>query len=320
MVDSGTAMLYDGGDAARELFRFTAAKPGNRERPIAVRPQSQRRPKVPTDLVKTPWSMLSDEAWEARLLAALAGQDPLLPAAPAADLQAIYVGASGEKAIREAFQFYQITRAAAGDLPPDANVLDFGVGWGRTIRMWLRDVQADSLFGVDVDPTILEVARTTRVPGDLRLVGELGELPFDQRFDIIISFSVFSHLSERSARHWLARLVQSLKPGGTFVFTVLGQAWLQHVVGCAELLREKNSWEEMLGALFLNPRDVSAQYERGVHAFAPVGGYASATSPENYGWAALPAEVVRDVIGDMVRDIQWMANPGLGQDIFIVHK
>ncbi len=72
--------------------------------------------------------------------------------------------------MRECFPFYQLTkRLYRGDLA-DERVLDFGVGWGRLIRLFAHDVPANQLFGVDVDADILEVCAQTGVPGTLSLV------------------------------------------------------------------------------------------------------------------------------------------------------
>ena len=43
-------------------------------------------------------------------------------------------------------------RSAASFYARDSRVLDFGCGWGRVIRFFLKDVAPWNLVGVDIDP------------------------------------------------------------------------------------------------------------------------------------------------------------------------
>jgi SAM-dependent methyltransferase len=45
----------------------------------------------------------------------------------------------------------------------------------------------------------------------------------DRTFDFVYALSVFTHLTEDSARRWLAELVRILKPRGMLLFTVHGE-------------------------------------------------------------------------------------------------
>jgi SAM-dependent methyltransferase len=268
----------------------------------------------------TKWSNLSDEQWLATLISSLNGGEPNLPGFPSEYLQSVVVGSNGEAAIRQAFTFFNFTKEATGQIGKNFKLLDFGVGWGRTLRTWMRDIPTANLYGVDIDPNILMESKAANVPGDLRQIDPLGDLPFQIEFDIIISFSVFSHLSEESARHWLPRLSRTLRPGGTMVVTVLGRHFLDMCAACAEKPLKENDWETMLGALFSDPSKAIGDYNKGRYVYAPVGGYNDSLAPANYGWAAMPLGIVEREIGSMVRDISLHQDPGFGQDAIVIKK
>src|SRR5262245_33200373 len=77
-----------------------------------------------------------------------------LPSLPGEEVQRQSVGSSGEAALGEAFGFYKCldrySRVLSSPLNLQSNVLDFGCGWGRTLRFFLHKVRADGLFGIDV--------------------------------------------------------------------------------------------------------------------------------------------------------------------------
>lgn len=86
-------------------------------------------------------------------------QGVYFPGFPPDQSQMSNVGSSGEPALRSAFSFYcEIKRHATNlgvELAPNTKVLDFGCGWGRIIRFFLKDVLADNLYGIDVDPEMI---------------------------------------------------------------------------------------------------------------------------------------------------------------------
>ena len=80
----------------------------------------------------------------------------------------------------------------------DSTVLDFGCGWGRLTRLVARDVAPGGLYGCDPYPGILDVCDRMRVPARLAPIAYVPTaLPFDDRFDLVYAFSVFTHLSRK---------------------------------------------------------------------------------------------------------------------------
>ena len=65
-------------------------------------------------------------------------------------------------------------------------ILDFGCGWGRILRFFLKDLDQKYIHGVDVEPSAIAECRDTRVPGDIQLIAPHGPLPFsNDTFEIV---------------------------------------------------------------------------------------------------------------------------------------
>lgn len=149
----------------------------------------------------------------------------LLPSMPEPALQEIWNGASSLELARQTRSFYTKLRASyerhgATQLSESA-VLDFGCGWGRLTRYLLRDVAPGRLYGCDPVDGILEVCRANRIAATFARSPVIPErLPFEQRFDLVFAFSVFTHLSEIAHEHCLAALQRSLRPGGILIVTI----------------------------------------------------------------------------------------------------
>ena len=94
----------------------------------------------------------------------------------------------------------EIFRGLGGD-PANATILDFGIGWGRVLRFFLKDVEVERLVGIDHYATAIEACHETYPPGGPRflLTEPFPPAPFeDATFDLVFAYSVFSHLSEEA--------------------------------------------------------------------------------------------------------------------------
>jgi SAM-dependent methyltransferase len=167
--------------------------------------------------------VLSDRKWQ-ELLAKGGELDGVeLPRLPPEELQTATVGSSGAATIRGAFRFYahvlETARGLGRPIRHKSRVLDFGVGWGRTIRCFMRETK--HLYGVDVEPRFLDAARETGCPATLSLISPRGSLPYrDETFDLVYAYSVFTHLPLPVQEHWLAEIRRVMAPTGMFVATV----------------------------------------------------------------------------------------------------
>ena len=77
----------------------------------------------------------------------------LLPGLPHEQTQFQYVGRTGDNALKVGFAgsriFKKLYEDVAGEFSACSNVLDFGCGWGRVIRFFLKDIDPSKLWGID---------------------------------------------------------------------------------------------------------------------------------------------------------------------------
>lgn len=129
--------------------------------------------------------------------------------------------------------------AMAANLREDARILDVGCGTGR-LALGLRDhLGPDGRYvGFDVNREALRWARRHVGRGDPRLRFEHVDVyngsynragsippaefrfPHDQdSFDLVVLYSVFTHMVTEDVRHYLDEIARVLAPGGTSVAT-----------------------------------------------------------------------------------------------------
>ncbi|AZL58280.1 class I SAM-dependent methyltransferase [Tabrizicola piscis] len=111
----------------------------------------------------------------------------------------------------------------AQSLPAGAAVLDLGAGVGRHALALAR--QGFAVSALDAAPEgIAEITRVAAAEGltvDAR-IGMMTDLPFkDGSFDHVLSWNVIYHGDEVVLRETIAEIARVLKPGGTFLGTML---------------------------------------------------------------------------------------------------
>lgn len=115
------------------------------------------------------------------------------------------------------FEARWLARFTAG-LPPGGDVLDLGCGTGRPIAGWFIAEQF-RVIGMDFSEPMLQIARTRWPDGDWRQ-GDMRVLDLPERFDGIIAWNSFFHLTPDDQRACIARIAAHLRPGGSFLTTV----------------------------------------------------------------------------------------------------
>lgn len=230
------------------------------------------------DLSETDWRNL----W---LRQAQTGDVAELPPLASQDLQRKLHGITGVAAMTEALDFRSVVLGNIPTLPPAASLLDFGCGWGRHIRAFLKDFTSDRICGVDIDPHNLEICR--RLLPDIGFIqsAEAQSLALPSAsFDLIISFSVFSHINEHSAAFWLNEIARLLKPDGHAVVTSWGRALFAVADRIAAAGgRTNHAWERNISRAFPDLPTAKERYARGEFVFGRHGSTDAALDPDVYG-------------------------------------
>jgi cyclopropane fatty-acyl-phospholipid synthase-like methyltransferase len=148
-----------------------------------------------------------------------------LPGFPSEEFQIASIGSAGTTALIEGQRFYTLIKHYADRLgvtldPQETAIMDFGCGWGRMTRFFLKDVAAENLYGVDVTPSMIETCKSTIPHGNFSVIGAEPPTTFAANsFDIIFAYSVFTHLPENVHIKWIQEFSRLLKPGGILVIT-----------------------------------------------------------------------------------------------------
>ena len=215
----------------------------------------------------------------------------VLPSLPDPRTQREFIGSDGDRALREAFRVYQLIRHIAAGLGRPVThrsvVLDFGCGWGRTIRFFMRDTPATQLHGVDVTERAIVLSRETNPWCDFSRVPPMppSSLPSDT-FDVIYLYSVFSHLSEEAHDRWVTEFRRILRPGGLLLATT----WPRHYLERCELARRGDVKAGTHGCSLLAFDGLEGwldRYDRGDYCHSDVG------VSDYYGETCIPESYVR---------------------------
>ncbi|MBB1125340.1 class I SAM-dependent methyltransferase [Thiospirillum jenense] len=221
-----------------------------------------------------------DAAWLELLIASIQApvqQGVQMPYFPDDALQIGMVGTAGEQPLREAARFWQQikhyyqqhgARALA-----DSTVLDFGSGWGRYMRLLLKDVPPERLVGVDVDADFVKLSQALLPGAQFQVVPPLPpcDLPA-QSFDLIYAYSVFSHLSEAAHLAWVEEFARLLQPGGMVIVTTQRRGFLDF---CESLRHQQDLdslWHLYLSQSFLDVELAKQQYDNGEFLYSATGG------------------------------------------------
>jgi SAM-dependent methyltransferase len=106
----------------------------------------------------------------------------------------------------------------AAHLPPGGSVLDAGCGGGEPIARYFLE-RGYTLTGVDFSRPLLALARE-RFPAAEWLLDDLRTLALPRRFDAVVGWHSFFHLTPGEQRATLPRLGDHLTPGGLLLLTV----------------------------------------------------------------------------------------------------
>lgn len=218
-----------------------------------------------------------------------------LPDLPTRDQQIRFTGCSGTENLRQAFEFYLFClRVVTGQraITEADRILDFGCGWGRVARFWLREANPSQMWCIDCLTDAIELMHSTRMPVNILKNDPLPPVAgLPMRFRLIYAYSVFSHLSEAVALQWIEYFADRLEPGGHFIFTTLG---LDYLATLRHLRTAPPGDDHQRRTLALAPAqdELEARYAAGEFVFFGTGGGGELTD-DFYGQAMVPEAWLR---------------------------
>ena len=261
---------------------------------------------------------LSDDAWfdlQFEPEAARERYNLSLPTFPPDDVQLRFTGLSARDNLLQARNFYEyaIVRSQLRQAP-DPRILDFGGGWGRVSRFFLRDVSPRRITVADCLTDSIHWLRETHNPCDIRKNDVLPPIRgIGRGFHLIYAYSVFSHLSPGATRAWLDYLISLLRPGGWLVITTMAGAFLDHLAG-----QGRESLTSEYAGLLPSPEVMRDRYEQGEVQFYPTGG-GGELSASFYGISLLPRRYFTENYGanlvDFTEDV-----PRVNQAVVALRK
>ncbi len=261
------------------------------------------------------------ERWNAMLQASAEGAaagtpDPSLPGFPPDDIQLRFNGRPAVKSLSQAFDLYRLTMRAFrenGTPRPDSRFLDFGAGWGRVWRYFLREFAPEHMAAFDVNPKMADFWSQSMLGARLDVGTPFQPLPYwDGTFDLVVSNSVFSHLSLRLNMHSAGELRRIMRPGGVFVGTTFGlthlrlwRSWQEQPDSCNERQRKLASLSPDYG------KEIDS-FERGGFVYLP----ANPTRPLDYENTAFSGEWIRANWSDWFELLDFIED-GTMQPVFV---
>ena len=224
----------------------------------------------------------------------------LLPDFPSEELQRNTTGLSSEAALRQAFAFYENVQdglAKAGKtLAADSRLLDFGFGWGRISRVFMREVGLKSIHGIDVDPDFVRLTKELFKSEQFEICPAFPPTAFaDDDFDLIYAYSVFSHLSEKACQAWMDEFARILKPGGVVAFTTRHESFFDFCEWARGQAHHESPYVQALGQLFPDIGEARRAYRNGelVHASSSGVGGGGPRDSSFYGETWIPEQYAR---------------------------
>jgi hypothetical protein len=166
------------------------------------------------------------------------------PTSPPNETQNRLHGHSGEASLAESFSFYRFAcdHGIAGPTSPGYKtgwMMDYGAGWGRILRPFIRDFPLRNIIGYEPSGQFCAVAR-----GHNPFVSFInggyspdGFLPTN-RFNLIVGWSIYSHISEALVVEWLKETARILVVGGSAMYTTWGMRFLERLKNEEQILRD----------------------------------------------------------------------------------
>lgn len=234
----------------------------------------------------------------------------LMPSAPPPQKQAIFHGNSGQAAINSAAPVYRYVLQSCQQQGIDSikTLLDFGCGWGRFTRLFVRDVEEAGLIGIDPWGEALQMCRE-HMPYAAFVRSQFNPpLAFrDELFDVVFANSIFSHLSEVNALAWIKEISRILRPGGLLVATTHSKHWLAKVKEFQSGEKPcESDWHRGFRDSEFDFAMAVNSHKNGEFIFASTG---NGQNNPDYGDTFIPEKYIQKVWGEFLELVEFIDDP-----------
>jgi 2-polyprenyl-3-methyl-5-hydroxy-6-metoxy-1,4-benzoquinol methylase len=103
------------------------------------------------------------------------------------------------------------------DVPPSGVVLDIGCGMAEPIARYIIEA-GFAITGIDSSPSLIDMCRT-RFPDSAWHVADMRQLAVGRRFDGLLAWDSFFHLTMADQRAMFPRFAAHALPGAPLMFT-----------------------------------------------------------------------------------------------------
>jgi SAM-dependent methyltransferase len=230
----------------------------------------------------------------------------LLPGMPDEQVQRRWTGKTGYATQEEGFRIYRTLRdACEGAAGPGASmgpVLEFGCGWGRVVRYFLRDVAPGELHGSDLNDSLIDFCESSNPWMAFNRNGVEPPLPYaDGTFGFVYAYSVFSHFPEWLHERWLDELHRVVRPGGVVALTVRPRGFIKHCERARAGLEKDTA--PITVQMFPDSEGALAAYDAGEFCFSS---YDPDADPSTWGEACIPEAYVRERWGQKFEVVDFL--------------
>ncbi len=275
---------------------------------------------------------LNDEEWLDVLKQSINKQtidEVNMPSFPPVEMQQLIHSHSDESALQAAFKFFQEIKNYAQycgkTVTASRTLLDFGCGWGRVARLFMKDLPAENIFGAEPTEDRLMMAKALNpYTTFIKSPPHPPTVFADNCFDYVVALSVFSHLNEFLAKKWVIEFTRILKPGGLMFVTTQSKRFLDVCHEKREMkangTKFENPWHELLANSFVDAEKEMQRYRKGEFLFSPTSGL----PPKPWSWygdTIIPPEYVRNHWTEPLVFVEFMDDPQrLGQALIVMQK
>jgi SAM-dependent methyltransferase len=147
------------------------------------------------------------------------------PLMPSDEVQNHWTGNFGNVLLGQSIEFVKTLISGFSGITnrnlTNLKVLDFGCGWGRIIRLLYKYISDENIYAVDPWDESIRMCKEKNLKGNFSMIDYLPKsLPFNEKFDLIFAFSVFTHLSEKAALIAMDTLRKYISDDGVLVMTI----------------------------------------------------------------------------------------------------